>query len=355
VGPPASRADKQRGDCECAKRRSEMRVLITGAGGFIGSHLVDSQLEHGHHVRGVDLNLGVLGHQAAHPRLQVIRGDITEEEIIQKLVEGMDVVYHLASAHLDVNLSDEHYHRVNVGATLSLLEAARQAGVRRFVHCSSVGVIGDVKHPPADETTECHPINIYERTKLNGEQAALDFTCRTGFPVVVARPAWVYGPRCPRTAKLIRTISKGRFPIFGSGRNMRHPVYITDAVHGLELCAETPDIDGEVFIIAGELPVESRELVCMIRQQLKVRMPQIYLPVFLGQAAGLAIELTFRLISRRPPFSRRSMEFFLKHNAYSIGRARSRLNYEPRVDLLTGIQKTIQSLKPRRTERENYG
>ncbi len=320
-----------------------MRVLITGAGGFIGSHLVDSQLEHGHHVRAVDLHLELLRHQAAHPRLQVIRGDITEKDIVRELVEGIDVVYHLASAHLDVSLSDEHYHRVNVGATRSLLEAARQEGVRRFVHCSSVGVIGDVEHPPANETTECNPVNIYERTKFEGERTALDFACRTGFSVVVVRPAWVYGPRCPRTTKLFRTISKGRFPIFGSGTNLRHPVYITDAIQGLELCAETPDIDGEVFIIAGEVPVESRELVNLISQELNVRTQKIYLPLFLGQAAGLALELTFKLVGRQPPFSRRSMDFFLKHNAYTIAKSQSRLNYQPQVNLLTGIQKTIES------------
>jgi nucleoside-diphosphate-sugar epimerase len=326
-----------------------MRVLITGAGGFIGSHLVDSQLEHGYHVRAVDLELDQLGHQAAHPRLQVIRGDITKADFVEKIVESIDVVYHLASAHLDVSLADEHYYHVNVGGTWLLLEAARKAGVRRFVHCSSVGVIGNVEYPPADEATECHPINIYERTKLEGERVALDFARRTGFSVVVARPAWVYGPRCPRTAKLFRAVSKGRFPIFGGGTNMRHPVYITDAVTGLELCAETPDIDAEVFIIAGELPVESRELISMIREQLRVRTPQIYLPIFLGQAAGLALELGFRLVGRQPPFSRRSMDFFLKHNAYTIGRAKSRLNYEPRIDLLTGIQNTIQSMELART------
>ncbi|HEX9332596.1 MAG TPA: hypothetical protein VF896_11955, partial [Anaerolineales bacterium] len=169
-----------------------------------------------------------------------------------------------------------------------------------------------------------------------------------GFPVVVVRPAWVYGPRCPRTAKLFRTISKGRFPIFGRGKNMRHPVYITDAIHGLELCAETPNINGEVFIVAGKSPVESKELVSIIREQLNVRTPQIYLPIFLGQAAGLALELTFNLIGRQPPFSRRSMDFFLKHNAYTIAKAQSKLNYHPQVDLLTGIKKTIISINTSR-------
>lgn len=326
-----------------------MRVLITGAGGFIGSHLVDSQLEQGNLVRAVDLHLDLLQHRASHPRLEAVRSDITEKDTVQKLVQGIDIVFHLASAHLDVSLSHEYYHRVNVGATLSLLEAARQAGVKRFVHCSTVGVIGDVKDPPADETAECHPVNIYERTKLEGEKAALDFARRTGFSIVVVRPAWVYGPRCPRTAKLFRAIAKGRFPLFGDGRNMRHPVYIADAICGLELCAESPNIDGEVFIIAGKFPVEARELVRAVAEQLGVRTPQIRFPVFLGQTMGLALELLFRLIKRQPPFSRRSMDFFSKNNAYTIVKAEQRLNYHPEVDLHTGIQKTILSLKTGQT------
>lgn len=319
-----------------------MRVLITGAGGFIGSHLVDSQLEQGHDVRALDLHLDLLRHQTSHPHLEAMRGDITDDNLLKKVVEGIDVVYHLASAHLDVSLSDEHYRRVNVDATLALLRAAKQAGVKRFVHCSSVGVIGDVENPPADETTVCHPTNIYERTKLEGEKAAIDFARRTGFAVVVMRPAWVYGPRCPRTAKLMRTISKGRFLFFGKGQNMRHPVYISDAVRGLELCASAEGVNGEVFIIAGENAVQVSELIGVMSAELGVRPPKLHLPVTLGLLGGYSLEVAFKLIGKQPPFSRRSVDFFLKHNAYEIDKAKRMLGYQPQVDLRTGMQETIQ-------------
>jgi nucleoside-diphosphate-sugar epimerase len=241
-------------------------------------------------------------------------------KIIEKLVEGVEVVYHLASAHLDVSLSDEHYRRVNVGATLSLLEAARQAGVKRFVHCSSVGVIGDVENPPADETTDCHPTNIYERTKLEGEREALAYSRRTGFPVVVMRPAWVYGPRCPRTSKLMRTISKGRFFFFGDGQNMRHPIYISDAVKGLELCASAEGVNGEVFIIAGENAVPVAELVDVMSKELGRPFPETSSADCVGSFGGYSLEVAFKLIGKQPPFSRRSVDFFLKHNAYILTR-----------------------------------
>ena len=321
-----------------------MKVLITGAGGFIGSHLVDSQLEQGFEVRGVDLHLDLLFHHFNNPHLETVQGDITDDDLVQKLVKDVDLIYHLASAHLDVSLSDEDYRIVNVGATLSLLEAARQAGVTRFVHCSSVGVIGDVKNPPADETSDCHPTNVYERTKLEGEIAALAFSRQTDFPIVVVRPAWVYGPRCPRTEKLLRMIKKKRFLFFGRGQNFRHPVYISDAIKGLELAANSSGVNGEVFIIAGNRPVHVSELVKVISKELGVQPPKLHLPISLGLMAGYMFELTFKLVGKKPPFSRRSVDFFRKHNAYDIGKAKRLLDYRPQVDLQTGIQKTVQSI-----------
>ena len=327
-----------------------MNALITGGGGFIGSHLVDSQLAQGHRVRTVDLQTERLARVAHHHDLEIVVGDIRDQALMQELLEGIDVVYHLASAHLDVTLPDVHYWAVNVEATRNLLQVARQAGVQRVVHCSSVGVIGDVKNPPADENSPCHPTNIYERTKLAGEQAALQFAGKTGFPIVVARPAWVYGPRCPRTQKLFRTVGKGHFVMFGSGRTLRHPVYIADAIRGLELCAETQSVTGQVYIIAGKNPVTIETLVRIIAEVLKVRPPAVRLPVTLGKTAGHALQLAYGPLGRQPPFSRRSLDFFLKDNAYDISKAECELGFNPQFDLRAGLMETLHWLNGQNKE-----
>ncbi|MFO7634006.1 MAG: NAD-dependent epimerase/dehydratase family protein [Caldilinea sp.] len=318
-----------------------MRVLVTGAGGFVGSHLVESQLAHGNIVRAVDLNLSALVYAASDRNVELIVGDLTDEGLSSQLMAGIDVVYHLASAHLDVSRTDGYYHLVNVTATQTLLQAACAAGVQRFVHCSTNGVLGDISRIPADETTPCHPTNIYEQTKLLGEQAALDFFRETGLPVVVARPAWVYGPRCPRTARLLRTVRKGRFVMFGSGETLRHPIYVSDAVRGLELCAER-GVPGEIYFLAGDRTVTLNELVQTIADVQGVPRPCVRLPMPLGFAAAYGIQLLFGLVGRRPPISRRTLDFYLKNNAYDIAKARRELGFAPDTKLSTGLQQTLQ-------------
>lgn len=314
-----------------------MKVLITGGAGFIGSHLVDSRLAHGHHVRVVDLHLGWLKAALPHPRLEVVQGDIRDARLVEWAVADMDVVYHLASAHLDVSLRPSDYWQINVQATTGLMEMAQAAGVRRVVHCSSVGVMGDVKHPPADESSPLHPTNLYEQTKLAGEIAAREVARRAGLPVVVARPAWVYGPRCPRTAKLLRAIRKGRFVVFGTGRTLRHPLYVTDAVRGLELCAEVDGAPGEVYILAGESAVSVETLLQTAAEVLQASSPRLRLPAGLGLLMGSALETAFKPLGKSPPFSRRSMDFFLKHNAYDTRKAQHQLGFRPEVDLRSGL------------------
>jgi nucleoside-diphosphate-sugar epimerase len=216
-----------------------------------------------------------------------------------------------------------------------------------MAHCSCVGVIGDVATPPADENSPCRPTNVYEESKLAGEQAVLRFAHETGFPVAVVRPAWVYGPRCPRTEKLFRTIGKRRFLFFGRGDNLRHPIYVSDAICGLELCARRPDAVGQVCILAGAEPVSVDALVRQVAETIGVPAPSVRLPIGLGILGGAALEAAFALLGKSPPFSRRSMDFFVKNNGYDISKARRVLGFEPQVDLRTGLEKSWRWLQDR--------
>lgn len=330
-----------------------MKILITGGGGFIGSHLVDHQLAQGHTVRVLDHNTDQLTHLAGLASLQVIRGDITHPELVRQAVWGIDVVYHLASAHLDVSRSDGHYWRVNVDGTLGLLRAARAAGVGRVVHCSSVGVIGNVLTPPADEATDCRPTNIYEKTKLAGEQAALRYGAETGLAVVVARPAWVYGPRCPRTERLLKSIRNRRFVMFGHGKTLRHPLFVADAVRGLELCAAAAHVPGQCYILAGERAMSIEELVATIAAVYGVSPPTLRLPARLGFVGGYVLELLFKGLSQPPPFSRRTLDFYLKNNSYRIDRAERDLGFRPEVDLPAGVSETVRWLNSQPGEKRS--
>lgn len=330
-----------------------MNVLVTGGGGFIGSHLVESQLTKGNFVKSIDLQDERLDQVRNHPNLKIIKGDIRDEQVIKQAVQDTDVIYHLAAAHLDVNLSTSYYWEVNVAATVHLLEQAHHAGVKRFLHCSSTGVYGELKEIPADEETPCHPTNNYELTKLRGEEAALKFHQETGFPVVVVRPSWVYGPRCPRTEKLVRHIRKGRFVIFGNGKTLRHPIFVADLVRGMELCLNSDHLHGQVYIIAGKMAMTIEELLQTVAKVTNGRLPRMHLPIVLGKTAGIVIQNISKPLGIHPPFSRRSLDFFVKDNSYEIRKASTDLGFDAQVELDEGMQMTLHYLNQSANKIEN--
>jgi nucleoside-diphosphate-sugar epimerase len=281
-------------------------VLITGAGGFIGQHLVRDQLARGRRVRALDWRRESL--QGIWPLdLELLVGDAADPAVQREAVAGVDVVFHLASAHLERHLGDADFQRVNVGAVEGLLEHSRRAGVRRFVHVSSSGVHGAIEHPPADEEAPLHPDIAYERTKLAGELVAREFWRRHGLPVVVVRPVWVYGPGCRRTARLFKAVASRRFIMVGRGSNRRSALYITDMLDALERCATRAGIEGEIFIVGHEELVTVSRLVSEIARLAGVRGPRLHVPVRLASATVSLLEVAGRRLGRTPSLSRRSL------------------------------------------------
>lgn len=323
-----------------------LTVVVTGATGFIGRHLVRRLADRKELVRAVDT-------RAPDPssplpeNVELHLVDVRDTEQLRPVLAGVDTVYHLASAHLEVNVPDTLYEAVNVEAVERLVNAAAAAEVRRFVHTSSVGIYGHVAAPPAAEDAPKHPGTVYERTKLVGEECAVRTARAAGLSLIVVRPAWVYGPGCPRTQKLVRALRKGVFFYVGNGSNLRHPVYVDDAVDGMLAAAAAPDAcSGRAYIIAGPRPVTLREYVEEAAQVLGVRAPKLVIPRMVGRGLALGTELAFRVLGRQPPFSRRSLGLFENDSAFDTAAARRDLSFEAQTDLQTGLQRTMGDMVP---------
>jgi dihydroflavonol-4-reductase len=315
------------------------RVLVTGAGGFVGSHFVCDLAERGARVRAIDVHPPASAPTAGVEfRLQ----DIREREGVAAALAGVDTVFNLASVHLDVHATVEQFESVNVKALEQLVELCARARVRRLVQVSSVGVYGHVAHPPASEEAPLNPENEYERTKAAGEAAARRAAERTGMDLVVVRPSWVYGVGCPRTRKLLRSLRKRRFFFVGAGTNLRHPIHVDDLLEALVLTARAgAEVSGRTFNIAGPRWMTLEEMVREFARALRVPPPTWHAPRWLGLAAGWAAERASALTGAEPPFSRRTLAFFENDNAFDIGAARRALGFEPKMDLASGARQVL--------------
>lgn len=330
-------------------------VVVTGAAGFIGGHLARTLANRGRPVLAVDI--APCPDALRTPGIRFERLDLRDAAALLPLLRGADTVLHLASAHLQANAPEALFREVNVTAAAALVRAAAGAGVRRVVHASTVGVYGHVTSPPADEASPTAPVNRYERTKLEGEHAVRAAAAEAGIELAVLRPAWVYGPGCPRTAKLLRSVGSGRFFYVGNGDNLRHPVFIDDAVEAFIRAAAAPGaVDSRSFIIAGPRWMPLREIVDTAARVLGVPAPRRTVPRSMLVAAGAAAELAWGAARREPPFSRRSLAFFENDNAFQTAAAREAFGFVARTELEAGLQATVaERAAPERAQSEAAG
>lgn len=313
-----------------------MRVFVTGGSGFVGGHLIESLLDRGCEVRAL------VHHRAVrtHDRVEIVQGDISDRELLSKALTGTDVLIHLASALGSSAIGRKEFWRINALGTESVLEAARRAGVGRAVHISSAGVFGAVRRGEiALESTSPAPITVYDKTKLEGEEAALRFA-REGLDLVIVRPGWAYGPGDTRTFKLIKAVCSGRFIMAGRGKGFQSPVYVDDLVEGILLAAEKGR-KGEVYHLAGGEILTVRDMVKEIAAACGGKLPRVYLPVIAARLAALFLEKLFIPLRREPPLSRSKLSFFVHSKPLSIDKAKQDLGYAPEVDFRSGIARTI--------------
>ena len=274
--------------------------------------------------------------------IRLVEGDLAKPETLRRaLTVGCDVVYNIAALYRQAGLPDSVYRQVNAIGVGQLIEAAGAAGVRRVVHCSTVGVHGDIEHPPANEDAPLAPGDIYQITKVEGESIARDTAARTGVEVVIARPSGIYGPGDRRLLKLFRGVARRTFVVLGDGRIYYHLTHIDDLIEAFRLCGEVSQAAGRTYILAGAETPTLNELVALIAAEAGVKPPTVHLPVWPFWFAGAACEALCAPLGIEPPLYRRRVDFFTKSRAFDISRARAELGYAPAVSLRDGIRRTL--------------
>ena len=317
------------------------KVLVTGATGFTGNYLCRRLVSEGHQVRGLSLP-GIDTKELEKAGVRIFRGDLTKKDTLVEPVRDVDVIYHIAAVYREENIPKKVFWAVNCEGTKNLLEVAEEAKIKRFVHCSTVGVQGEIRNPPASEEAPYNPGDYYQESKMEGELAALDFFRNRGLPGVVFRPVGIYGPGDMRFHKLFRYIQNGSFRMFGTGEVLYHLTYIDDLINGILLVGETPNVEGEIFNLAGDRYTTLNELVATIADVLGVSVPKHHFPVWPLWLAGALFELICSPFRIHPPIYRRRVDFFMKDRAFDISKAREKLGYSPKVDLYSGLKKTAE-------------
>jgi len=316
-------------------------ALVTGATGFLGSNLVRELTRRGIAVRAMVRNSKKI-ESPGMKGVAWVEGDIATGRGLPAAVTGVDTVLHAAAVLGPAALRPADYRAVNVQGVKNMIAACQTAGcVERFVHVSSVGVLGPLKpRQKACEGTPPKPVDIYEITKLEGEMVALE-AAENGFPAVIARPAWVYGPGDTRTLKLFKRIAHKRFFLVGKAQNKQHPVWIEDVVDGMIRCAVVPGIEGRVYHLAGPQSMKVQALCETVADAADVRLCRINPPYWLVMLAAYPLEWLFALWRGNPPLDHRKVDFFRVNRAYSIQRARDELGWEPKMKFSDGIARTL--------------
>jgi 2-alkyl-3-oxoalkanoate reductase len=314
-------------------------VLVTGATGLLGSHVVDLLLERGERPRVlVRPGEGLNGLAAAD--VEVRRGDVADRDAVEDAVDGVDRILHCA-ARTGPWGPEAEYRRTNLVGLETLLKAGVAAGVRTFVHVSSAIVHGTDMRGSADE---CAPLRIepnpYSRTKVAGEQLLQVALRQRRAPVTIVRPGLIYGPRDVNSfARFASLIGQRRMIVIGSGENRLPLIYVRDAAHGVLLAADVPP-RGDAYLLVNDEPVTQIDYFRAIASELDAPPPTRHVRYRLAVALALLAETSARLARgrRAPPLTRFGIQLLGGENRFDIGKARRELGFSPETPLLEGVR-----------------
>lgn len=320
------------------------KVFVTGATGFTGGHLCRILVDKGYSV-GALVRKSSKTNELEKLGVKPVVGDLANLNSLNGALEDIDTVFHVAAAYRQEGISKEQFWKVNVDGTRALLEFANQSKVKRFVHCSTVGVQGEIKNPPAKESDPYQPGDHYQESKMEGEKLALKFFEERGLDGVVVRPVGIFGPGDLRFLKLFKFINNGKFRMIGKGDVLYHLTFVEDLVQGIILAGQKKEASGNIYTVGGEEFMTLKELVALIAETLNKPVPKKSIPLKPVYIAAVMCETICRPLGIEPPLYRRRLDFFTKDRAFDISKAKKELGYKPQVPLKQGLKITAKWYK----------
>lgn len=317
--------------------------LITGATGFVGSHVADKAVKRVT-VRALVRPGGDIRH-LEELGAQLVMGDLTDPAALAKAADGADYVIHCAAKVGDWGDADE-FRRVNVGGLRALLEAVRGKPLVRFVHVSSLGVYEARHHYGTDESEPLPATHIdgYTQSKVECEALALDEYRRHGTPVTIVRPGFIYGPR-DRTVlpRLAGRLARKDIPYISQGKHALNTTYVGNLVDAIFLAADTPAAVGQVFNVTDGEFVSKRRFFEAIADGLGLPPPSRSIPLWLAKVLARWREGKFRRENRphAPKITQAGVKFAGLNLDFSIAKARTVLGYDPRVGFDEGMAAAV--------------
>ncbi len=301
-----------------------MRFLVTGGAGFLGAALANRLVGDGHQVRVID-DLSAGDPSRLDERVLFTRGSVADRPKLWTLLQDVDCVYHLAARVLvsESILYPREYNEVNVGGTVSVMEAMRDAGVRRVVFTSSGAVYGEQAHQPVREDQPPNPQSPYAVSKLSGEYYVRTIGALWGIETVILRVFNAYGPgqnlppsHPPVVPRFLhQALRGGSLIIFGGGGQTRDFVYLSDVVDALVAAATAADVDRRIINIGSGRETSINELAALVAEAVGRKVDVLHSPAESGGVSRLCADITV---------------------------ARRLLRYEPKVSLPQGLRLTLE-------------
>ncbi|MFX0184736.1 MAG: NAD-dependent epimerase/dehydratase family protein [Candidatus Hodarchaeota archaeon] len=317
--------------------------LVTGACGFVGSHLVDALVSQGVLVRATDLYNANRQYLPSSEIVEFVPADLTKPEEVKTIVTNVSTIFHPAGI-FRFNTSRKLLYKVNVEGSTNLFSAALSEDISHIVNWSTAMIYGSLDYTPADEKHPIHPEEPYSESKWVQEQISFSFFEENGLPVSSLRPTAIYGPRSLYgTSQAILALANKKIPgIPGSGKTIQHHVHVKDVVNAAIFISKNQKTIGEAYNIADDQPISIEDSLKIVSEILEINPPKFHIPRRLVYIYAYFDRLWNKLRRKESLFEKAALKLIFSDHIFDNSKLKE-LGFNYSIsDFGTGIKSTLQ-------------